>query len=529
MTAMLGVLWFAAASLFAESRPQRPDLRWIAPLSVAALLTAFLAWSDSWGPMVHGMRWIQYLLAGLLALWVMPGFSGREDEPERWWRGARLFESLVSAYFVAVVVFVGVALGFALVKVLFDLNVNANTYIQVWCVCALFLAPWLFLQGLPQAGEPPSRGESYPQRLGLIARYVLVPIVACYVGLLLLYIATSIGARTWPKGTLGNLIAGVASLGLLTRLTLAPTAESLEGSARFYYRWFPAALMPLLGLQLLALWRRTSEYGWTENRVFLGLFALWHLAVAARALVRKGDDARFVAVSLAALLLITSVGPWSPYALAMRSQVSRLESALTDAGVLRDGKATPLKGKPLDQRARGALAHVVSRRQQRRIQSWFETDIAAMNSTQLAALLGAPEESPSVSREVRQSFHVPIARLEDERAPVDVKGYDRFWRFEVPRHAVSDMPGGILLRLRLQGEDALVTLGKEERRVDLGKLLDKRSACGPRSEAAKPSPAVSIVEFKTTRVELRWGVLSGDCGPRRVNTVSGHALVRSRD
>jgi|CXWL01.1.fsa_nt_gi hypothetical protein len=528
MAAMLGILWFTSAQLFAESRPKRPELRWGAPLAAAALLTAFIVWGDAWGEEVHAMRWIQYLLAGFLALWVIPGCAD-EDETERWWRGARLLENLVSAFFVAVVVFVGVALGFALVKVLFELTVKGETFMRVWCVCALFLAPALFLQGLPRAGETPSRGEMYPQRIGLITRYVLVPIVACYVGLLLLYLSTIVVAGSWPKGTLGYLIAGVASLGLLTRLALAPAAASLEGSPRLYYRYFPAALMPLLALQLLALWRRTGEYGWTENRIFLGLFALWHFAVATRALARKGDDARFVPVSLAALLLISSAGPWSPYALAMRSQISRLEKALTESGALKDGIATGMTGGKLNSQNFGALSHVTSRHQQHRIQRWFTTDVSEKPAPELAALLGVREYASKESVwESRSRFHLSLAGQDDEHVLVDVKGYDSYWHFRIPYNTVANLPDGVLLRMRLEGDEIVVTLGKEERRAGMRALLDGRGACAPGGGTSKHTPPVSIVEFTAARIELRWAVLSGTCDPRRIDSATGHALFARR-
>ena len=427
--AISGVFVFAAAQLINErggvfsSRPS------IAPASAAVLLTVLWASGVEEAPAVRCIYALQACLAAYMALCVIPA-PGRESDLDGWWHGLRLLEATVTAFFISAMVFIALSAGLAIFIFLFEVEGLGFTYFRLWIVCAALLAPWLALRLIPRPGEPPSGGRPYPQRLGIIARNLLVPIFTVYVLLLFAYSLKIAVFRDWPKGTLGTLIAAVATLGVGTWLALLPAAEKLEGLARLYHKNFFRTLIPLLLLQLMAISRRTGEYGWTERRVLLAVFALWMLGLCAYFILSRRPDCRMVPASLSALALTTLLGPLSATSIAVRSQISRLEATLTRVGWLKDGKlvSPPSSIEEEDRRAvEGALLFLTERRRQERLRRWLGPGLFGLSADQLSRRLGS---SDIVSGQ-------PLwlsACVDDPDAPVFISGFTYAWRFS----AVND-------------------------------------------------------------------------------------------
>ena len=76
--------------------------------------------------------------------------------------------------------------------------------------------------------------------------------------------------REWPRGTIGWLVSIVSVFGMLALLLVHPL-RNRPGHRwiQLYSRSFYIGLFPLIVLLLMAIWRRLSEYGLTEDRYFL--------------------------------------------------------------------------------------------------------------------------------------------------------------------------------------------------------------------------------------------------------------------
>jgi hypothetical protein len=88
---------------------------------------------------------------------------------------------------------------------------------------------------------------------------------------------------------------------------------------------------------LVAVYRRTADYGITENRYFLWLGAFWLLGVSLYMIFTKGKTFRSVLVSLACVALLSIVGPWSAFSVSECSQIHRLQKLLTKQEWLKAG------------------------------------------------------------------------------------------------------------------------------------------------------------------------------------------------
>ncbi|MCL2182707.1 MAG: DUF4153 domain-containing protein [Chitinispirillia bacterium] len=191
----------------------------------------------------------------------------------------------------------------------------------------------------------PARNR-FPKAIGLFLR----PLVALYTIILCIgYISYGymliIGKLQWHEGpeNLAVTVGVLAALGLLAIMFLYPLrlrgemtcgndefAEDFETeydeksddfilrppyrkslAAARHSRWFCIAILPLLLLMLIAIMIRINEYGITIMRGYFLLVCLWFGAVFAYLLRTDSRGVKWIPVSLGALLIVSSAGPWS--------------------------------------------------------------------------------------------------------------------------------------------------------------------------------------------------------------------------
>jgi hypothetical protein len=143
----------------------------------------------------------------------------------------------------------------------------------------------------------------------------------------------------WPQGWVANLVLGFSIAGIFSLLLVYPVQSLAENVwIRTFARWFHVALIPLVGLLLLAVWRRVGEYGMTENRYFVIVLGLWLAAMVVMAFATKGKYIKSIPLSLCLVALLSSWGPWGAFVVSERSQVGRLTEILERNGMLAQGR-----------------------------------------------------------------------------------------------------------------------------------------------------------------------------------------------
>ena len=356
---------FAVAAVDAKDETQLARVAMVAmlgvPLSIGiALLTRYRGWSAarqalwqlagvvllllfyrSWpGPdqKPDMLRYFQLSAIVHLGVSFLPFIRGRETSAF-WQYNRRLFESFLRAVLFAGVLFAGLAIALVAVDKLFGVHVPPLSYPRLWLVMALLVHPWIFLAGIP--GEPAELdAATYPRALKVFTQYVLTPLVAIYLTIVVLYGVKIMVTGSWPSGWVGYLVTSVAVAGMLGFLLVHPLrAQPSEGWIRFYARMLFLGLMPAAILLLLALWQRVDAYGLTELRVLGLVLGIWLLAMAVMFTVARETAIRTIPLSLAAILLVCFTGPISAARLGIRSQTRRLEQLLAASA------ATPDRGR----------------------------------------------------------------------------------------------------------------------------------------------------------------------------------------
>ena len=357
MVAALAIPLTTALALLAEVRAwPRARVGLAMGLAAAALVGFYLAWPGM-EEKHHAIRYFQLSAALHLIVAFLP-FVGQSESIAFWQYNRRLFLSFLRAVVFSGVLFVGLAIALAALDKLFGLDVDSETYIRLWFVIAFVINTWIFLAGLPDDIPGLVSDPEYPKALKIFTQYILTPLVAVYLLILLAYLVKILVTGEWPSGWIGYLVTSVSVAGILGFLLVHPLRDVPgEGWIRTYRRWLFIGLIPAAGMLLVAFAKRIAPYGLTELRYLGVVLGVWLLAIAALFTLRREHGIRVIPLSLSILLLATLFGPLGATTRSIASQSQRLTRELAAA------RATPSPGAvtPAEREASGALHFLVTR------------------------------------------------------------------------------------------------------------------------------------------------------------------------
>jgi hypothetical protein len=340
-SAVLGISLFTGLRLLGERYRWRPVTVGIVDLGGLVVLAGFYAAWGQWSEPARFARFAQLLAAFHLFVAVAPYVTGPEGRGF-WAYNRALFERVVVAALYALVLFAGAAIALLALDNLFGVDVAPRAYARLWFVAGLFLMPWFFVAGLPADREALERQDDYPRDLRAFTRFALLPIVALYLLILLVYFGKVLATWQWPSGWIGWLVSAVAVGGIFSLLLVHPLADRPgDRWVGTYARAFYLLLLPAIVMLWLAIWQRVDQYGITERRYFLIGLSVWLAGIAVYQLVTRARGIRIIPMSLGLVGLLTFAGPWGAYAISEGSQVRRLGGLLERNGMLSDGTVRP--------------------------------------------------------------------------------------------------------------------------------------------------------------------------------------------
>ncbi len=134
-------------------------------------------------------------------------------------------------------------------------------------------------------------------------------------------------AWSWPKGWVANLVLGFAVTGILSLLLVYPIQQQEENRwIRIFSKWYYVALIPLVIMLLLAIGRRISEYGVTENRYFVLAMGLALAGIVLYFFFSPAQNLKIVPIVLCILAFFSAFGPWGAFRVSENSQAQRQDS-----------------------------------------------------------------------------------------------------------------------------------------------------------------------------------------------------------
>lgn len=443
MCCYLGLNLFLAAELYAESKSHTLVKRLsIQVFGLILIVCYYFVLPDfkDFG-LEDGIRFALFVIGLHLLVSFVP-FIGTGHINGFWQFNKSLFLRFLTASLYSGVLYIGLALALLAIDKLFKVEINSKIYTDLWWFLAGIFNTWFFLAGVPKQIQALEGVTDYPKGLKIFTQFVLLPLVTIYLLILYAYGAKIAIAMELPRGWVSYLVVGFSIIGILSLLLIWPVQDRQENSwIKIFSRWFYTALYPLIILLGLAVFKRISQYGITENRYFILVIALWLLIIATYFLLSKNKNIKLIPVSLCLIAFLSSFGPLGAFSVSERSQISRLEKLVSAEKILIDGKirkADPMLKGDNAERISSIISYLDKNHGFKGIQPWFTQDLDSIfvsmdstgsnyiNKNEIVLGLMGVENYVSYSREGEKDFYI---NSQYDQTTINVKGFDYYSEF----------------------------------------------------------------------------------------------------
>lgn len=345
LVSVIGLILFFTLELLGRKYKWAQPLRWLSWAGGLVFLAVYYWLLPEYLEQRHYQRLFALLLVlHLAASYAM--FANRRVENAFWQFNKNLFLRILTAVLYSGVLYLGLVVAIVALDQLFSMDIDGEVYGQLWFFMVGVFNTWFFLAGVPTNVAELEQAHTYPKGLKVFTQFVLLPLVTVYLLILYAYLGKIIVQWEWPEGWVSVLVLCFSIAGILSLLLIYPIRNE-EGNTwiQTFSKWYFRALFPLIILLGLAIWRRVTEYGITEERYIVLALALWLFLTALYFLFSKAKNIKFIPVTLSIIALVAAFGPVSMFKVSEWSQVSRLRTLLLQEGILVDGKIKPMAGK----------------------------------------------------------------------------------------------------------------------------------------------------------------------------------------
>jgi len=281
------------------------------------------------------MQYVAISLAAFLSVYVVLFFR-KDTDTAFWVFSEKITRELIITYIYTSFLFGGLSLAIFAVNELFNVKIEHEVYGNFAIVCYLIIAPVYFLSNIPSKNRIYDEVPEYGKFLKILGLYVFLPVLVLYIVILYFYLLKIVFMWELPNGWVTTLVSVLALGGFLTKYLLFPLSDNKI--VRFLNNYFALIILPLIVLMSIGLGRRISDYGLSINRIYVLIFNLWLYGVCIYLFFSKSKHLRWLVISFAVVLLISSVGPWSVFAVTKRAIEKDLTVLLTENKLLVDGK-----------------------------------------------------------------------------------------------------------------------------------------------------------------------------------------------
>ena len=221
-----------------------------------------------------------------------------------------------------------------------------------WFIAEVF-GESLFLSLLKKTDDNLENYE-FPFIFNLLIKFVIIPLIIIYTGVLYIYMAKVLISMHLPKGLISHLVLWYTAFSVIVMILITPFTQKDKFFENFK-KYFPYFSIPLIFASLFAVFQRTYQYGITENRYYVLISIFWLLFCMI--LYIKKMNITGIFISLIVCLVIAVYSPFSAKNVSNFSQSQRLKRMLVKYGALKDGKISKITQKLTDRE--GSQIHTI--------------------------------------------------------------------------------------------------------------------------------------------------------------------------
>lgn len=328
-TLFMGIFIFMPVYLFLERRPELKRYNVLIHVLTFLFLASYYFFikqiPDYKLPYIFSVS----LFLPISSLFIIPVYGQTNDTVAR--HTVRLVGYFDIVMLYSALLFIGVVVALAIIRVLFNGHFNELMYFRAWLVLAGLYAPLLYLTQFPRYGKSAGKNNGkdweIPPNLVFQIKYILTPLSVLYFLILYLYFLRITLLWEMPKGVVSTMVLVFSLGGMMVHLITWP----FRGESKIFnliHRFQYVLIMPLLVLLGLAVWLRVREYGITEQRYLLALGGCWIFSICLYMLVSGKKSVMVLFTSSAIILFLSAVGPWSMFNVSIHSQIKRLVAEL---------------------------------------------------------------------------------------------------------------------------------------------------------------------------------------------------------
>ncbi|MFN8429402.1 MAG: DUF4153 domain-containing protein [Spirosomataceae bacterium] len=372
LSLILGIPLMFSAEIF-EERKRLPRFLAVGLCLVYILGFYYFSTKDNslFENQIFVIKYLVLLITAHLIAAVAPYFL-EKNIPAFWQYNKNLFLGIFTSLLYSVTLAIGLTLAILGIKELFELEISEKWFGYTWAICIGTVNTLIFLSKIPDLSEIDKEND-FPLPLKYFTQYVLLPLVAVYLLILLAYTFKILGMWSLPKGYVSIMVLASAVFGILAFLLIYPLKDS-NNWVRNFTRYYYITLLPLVILMAVSIYVRISQYGVTEPRYYVATLTFWLLGISLYFVISKKDNILYIPLSLIIIGIFTVYAPFNASHSAGLNQKNRLTKVLESHGFLKNGKPANVDFKKLTENEIDKLYAAVdylTQNQPEKLKDWF--------------------------------------------------------------------------------------------------------------------------------------------------------------
>lgn len=344
------------------------------------------------------------------------------------------FKSLFNSLFFSGVIFAGVAIILGAFNILIS-EIDYTAFPHSANIIFMIFAPMYFLSLIP-VFPGASRGQQTdgqdetiakaaycPKFLEILISYILIPLIAVFTLILVLYILKNIGGEFWTDNLLEPMLISYA----ITVILVYILASELENKfTAFFRKVFPKVLVPIVLFQISSSVLTLGDTGVTHTRYYVILFGIF-AAVAGVLLsfmpVRKNG---IIGLLLIIFATVSIVPPVDAFTVSRESQTNMLQDVLEENSMLENNKIKPNDSiSAEDKQTMINAVQYLSRMDYTRKVDWLPDHFDVYRDFEKTFGFSQYDRGPG------GPDTKPIYLVVDQSSPINITGFDALMKVEI--------------------------------------------------------------------------------------------------
>ncbi|WP_160725475.1 DUF4153 domain-containing protein [Bacillus sp. USDA818B3_A] len=255
------------------------------------------------------------------------------------------FKSLFHSLFFSFIIYGGIAVILAVFSQLI-VEIDGTAYAYTANIVFILFAPMYFLSLIPNYPSAKDQEDikgveeaaNCPKFLEILLSYILIPLLAIFTLIIVLYILKNITGVFWTDSLLEPMLVSYAVTVILLYILVSEIENKFTS---FFRKIFPKVLVPIVLFQIVSSVISLMESGVTYTRYYVILFGIFAAAAGILLSILPVRKNGFIAVLLIIFSVISIVPPVDAFTISRNSQIATLEQELLKYNMLENNRIKP--------------------------------------------------------------------------------------------------------------------------------------------------------------------------------------------